>query len=169
MIIYTDIITGDEIISDSYDLIDVDGVAWEVDCAMIVEGAVHVDTGANASAEEAEEGVEDADVKVNNVINSFRLQSTSFDKKSYLTYLKGYMKAVKKALQDAGKSEEEVKEFETKAQGFAKKIIANFKDWEFYTGESMNPDGMVVLLNYREDGTTPYVVVWKHGLKAMKV
>ncbi|KAM7223886.1 Mss4-like protein [Rhypophila decipiens] len=169
MIIYTDIITGDEIISDSYDLIDVDGVAWEVDCAMIVEGAVHVDTGANASAEEAEEGVEDADVKVNNVINSFRLQNTSFDKKSYLTYLKGYMKAVKKALQDAGKSEEEVKEFETKAQGFAKKIIANFKDWEFYTGESMNPDGMVVLLNYREDGTTPYVVVWKHGLKAMKV
>ena len=27
----------------------------------------------------------------------------------------------------------------------------------------------VVLMNYREDGTTPYVVVWKHGLKAMKV
>jgi hypothetical protein len=27
----------------------------------------------------------------------------------------------------------------------------------------------VVLLNYREDGTTPYVVVWKHGLKEMKV
>lgn len=27
----------------------------------------------------------------------------------------------------------------------------------------------VVLLNYREDGVTPYVVVWKDGLKAMKV
>ena len=27
----------------------------------------------------------------------------------------------------------------------------------------------VILLNYREDGTTPYVVVWKHGLKGMKV
>lgn len=47
------------------------------------------DTGANASAEEAEEALEDTAVKVNNVINSFRLQSTSFDKKSYLTYLKG--------------------------------------------------------------------------------
>lgn len=54
----------------------------------------------------------------------------------------GYMKSVKAALQAAGKTEEEVKDFETKAQGFAKKIIANFKDWEFYTGESMNPDGM---------------------------
>jgi hypothetical protein len=27
----------------------------------------------------------------------------------------------------------------------------------------------VVLMNYREDGTTPFVTVWKHGLTAMKV
>lgn len=27
----------------------------------------------------------------------------------------------------------------------------------------------VVLLNYREDGITPYIVVWKHGLKEEKV
>jgi hypothetical protein len=46
------------------------------------------DTGANASAEEAEEGVEDGAVQVNNVVNSFRLQQTSFDKKSYLSHLK---------------------------------------------------------------------------------
>ncbi|KAH6624406.1 translationally-controlled tumor protein [Chaetomium sp. MPI-SDFR-AT-0129] len=169
MIIYTDIITGDEIISDSYDLKEVDGVVYEVDCAMITENAVQVDTGANASAEEAEEALEDTAVKVNNVINSFRLQSTSFDKKTYLTYLKGYMKSVKKALQDAGKSEDEVKDFETKAGAFAKKIVGNFKNWEFYTGESQNPDGMVVLLDYREDGTTPYIVAWKHGLKETKV
>jgi len=52
------------------------------------------------------------------------------------------MKSVKAALQAQGKSEEEVKDFETKAQGFAKKVIGSFKDWEFYTGESMNPDGM---------------------------
>ena len=53
--------------------------------------------------------------------------------------------------------------------GYAKKIVASFKDWEFYTGESMDPDGMIVLLNYRDDGITPYVVVWKHGLSEMKV
>lgn len=27
----------------------------------------------------------------------------------------------------------------------------------------------VVLMNYREDGTTPFVTVWKHGLTEMKV
>jgi len=27
----------------------------------------------------------------------------------------------------------------------------------------------VVLLNYREDGVTPYIIIWKHGLKEEKV
>ncbi|KAK2594541.1 hypothetical protein QQS21_007760 [Conoideocrella luteorostrata] len=174
MIIYKashhDVLTGDEVLSDSYPLKEVDGIVYEADCAMITEQAVNVDTGANASAEEADEGVEDAAVKVNNIVHSFRLQSTSFDKKSYLTYLKGYMKAVKSAMQGRGASTEDITAFEKGAQGYVKeKLLPNFKDFEFYTGESMNPDGLIVLLNYREDGTTPYVIVWKHGLSEMKV
>ncbi|CAJ2510115.1 Uu.00g060150.m01.CDS01 [Anthostomella pinea] len=159
----------DELLSDSYDLKEVDGVVYEADCAMIEIGAVEVNTGANASAEEADEGNEDAAQKVNNIVHSFRLQSTQFDKASYLSHLKGYMKKVTKYLQESGRSPEEVKDFQTKAQAYAKKIVANFKDYEFYTGENMDVDGMVVLLNYREDGITPYVTVWKHGLEEMKV
>lgn len=49
----------------------------------------HADIGANPSAEEGEEGLEDDKQKVNNVVHSFRLQSTVFDKKGYLSYLKG--------------------------------------------------------------------------------
>lgn len=60
------------------------------------------------------------------------------------------MKAVKTKLQEEGKPDSEVKAFESGAQKFVKeKLLANFKDYEFYTGESMNPDGMVALLNYR--------------------
>lgn len=55
----------------------------------------------------------------------------------------GYMKAVKQGLQEAGKGDDVVKEFETGAQKYVKeKLLPNFKDFEFYTGESMNPDGM---------------------------
>lgn len=53
------------------------------------------DTGANASAEGGEEELDDADVKVNNIVNSFRLQSTSFDKKAYLVHLKGTFLALR--------------------------------------------------------------------------
>ncbi|RDA92589.1 hypothetical protein CP533_0941 [Ophiocordyceps camponoti-saundersi (nom. inval.)] len=171
MIIFKDLLTDDEIISDSYDLKEIDGIVYEADCAMITEEAVNVDTGANASAEGGdEEGVEDQAVKVNNIVHSFRLQSTSFDKKGYLAYLKGYMKAVKTALQEKNAPADTITAFEKGAQSYVKeKLLPNFKDFEFYTGESMNPDGLVVLLNYREDGVTPYVIVWKHGLKEMKV
>lgn len=51
-------------------------------------GGSFATTGANPSAEEAEESLEEGATSVNNVIHSFRLQSTTFDKKSYLTYLK---------------------------------------------------------------------------------
>ena len=170
MIIFKDFLTGDEVLSDSYDLKEVGGVVYEADCAMIELGAVNVDTGANASAEEAEEGVDDAAVKVNNIVHSFRLQSTTFDKKSYLAYLKGYMKSVKAKLQEKGKDADVITAFEKGAQAYVKeKLLPNFKDFEFYTGESMDPDGMIILLNYREDGTTPYIIVWKHGLDEMKV
>jgi translationally controlled tumor-related protein len=53
------------------------------------------------------------------------------------------MKAVKTALGEAGKSEEEIKKFEQGASKYVKeKLLPTFKDLEFYTGESMNPDGM---------------------------
>ncbi|KAF2222550.1 microtubule/calcium-binding protein [Elsinoe ampelina] len=170
MIIFKDLITGDEVLSDSYDLKEIDGVVYEADCKKIAVGGENIDIGANPSAEGGDdEGADDATQTVIDIVHSFRLNETSFDKKSYLGHLKGYMKKVKEAMKEKGASDEEVKTFESGASGFAKKIVANFKDYEFLIGESMDPDGMVILLNYREDGITPYVTVWKHGLTEMKV
>jgi hypothetical protein len=137
-----DIITGDELISDSYDLKLVDGAVYEADCKKITVGVGDIDIGANASAEEGGDDVEDGAQQVLDVVHSFRLSETSFDKKSYLGHLKGYMKAVKEAMKKKGASDEAVKEFETGASAYAKKIVGSFKDYEFLIGESMNPDGM---------------------------
>ncbi|KAK9369051.1 translationally controlled tumor protein [Lipomyces kononenkoae] len=154
-------------ISDAYPLKLVDDAVYEVDCQMVqVKQGADVDIGANPSAEEGDEGLEDGVETVNNIVYSFRLSPTSFDKKSFLTYIKGYMKAVKTKLAEI--SPDDVATFEKGAQAYVKKVVANFKDYEFYTGESMDPEGMIVLLNYREDGTTPFVVFWKHGLKEEK-
>lgn len=134
---------------------------------MIVVQEGEVNIGGNPSAEETAEKLENGAEQVINVVHTFRLQPTSFDKKSYLTYLKGYMKEIKNKLQET--NPERVPEFEKKAAEFAKKVVGKFGDWEFYTGESMNPDGMVALLNYREDGVTPYLVFWKDGLNETKI
>lgn len=135
---------------------------------MITINEGDVDIGANPSAEGGDdEGVESTAQQVNNVIYTSRLTETSFDKKSYMVYIKGYMKAVKAKLEET--NPERVAVFEQKVTPFVKKILANFKDYEFYTGQSMNPDGMVALLNYREDGVTPYFTFFKDGLKVVKL
>lgn len=166
--LYEDILTGDEMFSDAFPVKLVDDIVYEVDCQLVtVKMGADVDIGANPSTEEQDEGVEDGTTQVNNVAHSFRLQTTTFDKKSYLTYLKTYMKAVKTKLGEI--KPDRVEAFEKGAQAYAKKIVANFKDFEFYTGESMNPEGMVALLNYREDGITPYFTFWRDGLKEVKL
>jgi len=58
------------------------------------------------------------------------------------------MKTVKAKLSEQGKSADEIAAFEKGAQGFAKKIVANFKDYEFLIGESMDPDAMCVVATF---------------------
>ncbi|KAG0749242.1 hypothetical protein G6F62_000725 [Rhizopus arrhizus] len=167
MLLYSDVISGDEMCSDAFPMKVIDDIAFEVDCKMITVQEGDIDIGANPSAEGGDEGVESTSQTVNNVVHSFRLVETQFDKKSYMTYIKGYMKALKKELQET--KPERVEAFEKGAASLVKRILTNFKDYEFYTGESMNPDGMVALLNYREDGVTPFFTFFKDGLKEIKL
>ena len=46
----------------------------------------------------------------------------------------------------------------------SRQVLESFDDWQFFMGESCNVDGMVALLNYREDGVTPYMLFFRDGL-----
>lgn len=168
MIIYKDVFSDDELLSDAYDAKLVDGVVYEANCQMIkVKDGADVDIGANPSAEDADDDLDEDVQIVNNIVYSFNLQPTSFSKKAFMVYIKAYMKKVKAYL--AENSPDEVEPFMKGATTYVKKILKHFKDYEFYTGESMDPDAMVLMLNYREDGQTPYIAIWKHGVNEEKI
>ncbi|CAG8492246.1 388_t:CDS:2 [Scutellospora calospora] len=174
MIIYKDAISDkhDEFVSDAYPVKIIGDVILEVDCQLIViKEGVDVDIGANPSAEEQEEALEDpTSQQVINVVHAFRLQETSFDKKSYTTYLKGYLKKLKEHVKKtSNKDENEMKEWEDKINKFSKKVLSNIKDYQFYVGENFDMEGIIGLLNYREDGMTPYLSFFKDGLMEEKV
>jgi hypothetical protein len=80
-----------------------------------------------------------------------------------------YMKKVNEGLKAKGASEEKIKEFQTGAQAAVKKILANYDNYDMYVGESMEEGQMYILVDFREDGVTPYATVWKHGLEEYKV
>jgi len=175
MIIYRDITTDskDEIISDAFKIIDAGDGLWEVDCRMINKGAENfVLEGANPSAEgdDADEGGEGGDVqRILDIEDQFRLNKIEgVSKKAFQSEVKKFCKKVMDKLTEAGK-EEQVKEFKSTAPAAVKKILGNFDDYDLYKGESMSEDSMYVLVNFREDGVTPFATVWKYGLEEYKV
>jgi len=171
MRIYKDIFTGDEMFSDTYKIKLVDDVIYEVTGKHVSRkaGEVILD-GANASAEEADEGtIEGVESGVDIVLNHRLVETFAFgDKKGYTAYLKDYMKKLVEKLQE--KSPDQVDVFKTNMSKVMKELLGRFKEFQFFTGESMDCDGMVGILEYREieGDSVPVFMFFKHGLEEEK-
>ncbi|PKU38210.1 translationally-controlled tumor protein [Limosa lapponica baueri] len=157
--------------SDIYKIREVaNGLCLEVEGKMVTRTEGQIDDsliGGNASAEGPEgDGTEATVITGVDIVINHHLQETSFTKESYKKYIKDYMKAIKARLEEH--KPERVKPFMTGAAEQIKHILANFKNYQFFVGENMNPDGMVALLDFREDGVTPYMIFFKDGLEIEK-
>ncbi|VCW70059.1 unnamed protein product [Gulo gulo] len=94
------------------------------------------------------------------------LQETSFTKEACKKYVKDDMKSIKGKLEE--QSPERVNSFMTGAAEHIKHIFASFKNYKFFIGENMNPDGLAALLDYHEGRVTPYRILVKDGLEMEK-
>jgi len=170
MIVYKCVITGDEMFSDGYKFtLTEDGMMYEVTGKLITrsEGIDDALIGGNASAEGLDEGSESSSVSGVNIVIDFKLQeAAAFDKKSYGSHIKAYLKEIKAKLEES--DPERASALMAGAPKRVKDIMSNVDKYQYFTGESMNPDGMHALLDYREDGVTPYMLFFKDGLLAEK-
>ena len=167
MLLYQDLLTGDELLSDSFPYKELEnGVLWEVEGKWVVTGSVDVDIGANPSAEGDgdEEGVDDQAVKVVDIVDTFRLQEQPpFDKKLFVAYVKKYIKLLEPKL-DA----ESRKLFMDNIQPATKYLLSKLSDLQFFVGESMGDDASLVFAYYKEGATDPTFLYFAHGLKEVK-
>ncbi|PYI04148.1 TCTP family protein [Aspergillus sclerotiicarbonarius CBS 121057] len=179
MIIYKDIISDDEVLADTYKIKTVDGVLYECDCRKYMKKA-NEDfelEGANPSAEGGDDdaGGEGDAVMVHDIEDQFRMNWLKVEeglkpsKDAFKAHLKGYMKKVLTKLTEKGAPQETIDEFKKGAPGAVKKILANYDNYDVLMGQSMDGDAMHILIDFREDGVTPYATLWKHGLEEMKV
>ncbi|PON80370.1 Translationally controlled tumor protein [Parasponia andersonii] len=167
MLVYQDLLTGDELLSDSFPYKEIqNGILWEVEGKWVVHGAVEVDIGANPSADgaDADEGVDDQAVKVVDIVDTFRLQEQpAFDKKQFVTFMKRYIKILTpKLLAD------QQEEFKKNIEGATKFLLSKLSDLQFFVGESMHDDGALVFAYYKEGATDPTFLYFAHGLKEVK-
>jgi len=167
MKIYKDVFSGDELFSDTYPMKLVDDCIYEVYGKHITrtEGDIQLE-GSNASAEEADEGNDSATVSGVDLVLNHRLVETGFgSKKDYTVYLKDYMKKVVTYLEENGRNEE-VAEFKKNINGVMKELLGKFKDLQFFTGENMDADAMILIMDYKEyqGEERPCIMAFKHGL-----
>merc|ERR1712083_1147163 len=169
--IYEDVFTGDEMFSDTYPIKLVENCLWELTGKHISRTQDDVKLeGANASAEEFDEGTDAASESGIDIVLNHRLVETGFgSKKDYTAYLKDYMKKVVKHLEDNNRAGE-VDEFKKNINGVMKELLGKFKDLQFFTGESMEAEAMILIMDYKdyEGEERPVIMAFKHGLEEEK-
>jgi len=170
MRVFKDLMTGDEMFTDTYKYKLIDEVVYEVygKYETRKDGEV-VLAGANPSAEEGDEGTEENAVSGVNIVLDNRLVETGFDKKGYTGYLKEYMKKLVEKLSES--APDQVSVFKENMNKVMKEILGRFKDLQFFTGESMEVEGMVAIMEYREieGASVPVMLFFKHGLLEEKL
>jgi len=170
MRIYKCIFTGDEVLCDNDQPLAVeDDVVYTIKGKYIEIGGEDFGISANVDDEAAEgataEGAESGKTRVINVVHQNRLSETSFDKKSFMAYIKGYMKKLKEKLDESDKARSAA--FMAGAQTFVKKVIAEFDDFQFFLPESNSDEGIIVLAKWVGEEAIFYY--WKDGLRGEKV
>lgn len=173
MRVYKCIVTGDELFTDTYPVQKKGGI-YKVKGKYVTRSEKMDESklGANPSAEEAEEGTDAATVSGIDVVLDNRLQPTGFgNKKEYMAYFKDFVKKLEEYWRSV-KPDLDVDAWRKEIQGTFKEVVADFKDFEFFTGSSVNPDGNIALVKWEtpegETDEVPFVYFYVEGVKEEK-
>jgi hypothetical protein len=155
MKVYKDVFSGDELLSDSFPIKE-DGICYVVEGKHSTRAAGLLDIG-GTDGEEADS----IGHTVLNVAEAHRLVATTYEKKNYTGHIKAYLKRITERLP----ADERIA-WQQQAQERIEQVLADFDSYQFFTGESMDPEAMVVLMRTGKDGKTPFLYYIRHGLRA---
>ena len=164
MKIFKDVLTGDEMLSDTFQMTsEYDDAILKVPSKNVPKDSLgDVDVGCGnafgGGEEEQQQAPQEGVEMVLDVVQNGNLKQVNMSKKEFMAYIKDYFKKLKKG-----------------AQAFIKFIIPHFDDVELYTGDhGENDDGEIVgsvCISYWEDETAkgPMFYFFQDGLKSEAV
>ncbi|KAL3071895.1 hypothetical protein niasHS_008229 [Heterodera schachtii] len=174
MIIYKDAFTDDELASDSFPMKLVDDLIYEFKGRHVVrkEGEITM-SGANPSAEEMDEGTEEAVERGIDFVLNHRLQEMNCyeNQATFKGYVKDFMKKIIEYMEKEQKSADEIAAFKKKIQAWVVSLLAKdrFKNLAFFIGENMaegKGEGQVAIVEYRQENgeEVPTLMLIKEAL-----
>ncbi|GAB1598219.1 translationally-controlled tumor protein homolog [Argonauta hians] len=168
MIIYNDLFTNDELFTDIYKIKTIHDVAFEIEGKYLVSKSESFTlSGANPSAEAADEDYDDSSASGIDIVIAHRLNEISIDKNSFIQLIKEHVKKVLAKLTE--EKSDRVDIFKTNSPVVVKSLLKRFADLRFFVGESQDMSGSLMILDFREDNETPYFTVFKDALEEVKV
>ncbi|WP_297983794.1 translationally-controlled tumor protein [uncultured Methanobrevibacter sp.] len=177
MRIFKDVLTGDEMTSDTFEMTSEyeDAILKIPSKNRPKDDLGDVDIGCGNAFGQPEEAPEEAPAQGNvemvlDVVANHDLKQVNMSKKEFMAYIKDYFKKIIAYLEENGKKDR-VEGFKKGAQAFIKFIVPKYDDIELYTGANgENDEGEIVgsvAISYWEDDTAkgPMFYFFKDGLK----
>lgn len=179
MLVWQDIFTEDEVMSDSNKILEVKDAEGNVVPGMfmvesrnVAKGSDNIDIGCGDAFGGGDEEVDDSVETVNNVIDDvigFGYTETGFDSKTELkTYLKSFFRKVMKNLKSTNASDEQLAAFKNDAQEIVKYLVSMYKDLQYYMFKSCDSEAGLAYSYYPDGAITPVFLYIKWGLKEVK-
>jgi len=136
MLVWIDLISGDEMMSDSYrhELCFGDA-GLEVKARYTTKGSDQIAIASDDVIEDDGTGETVVDV-----VEAFKLNEIQLSKKDFMAYVKQFLKAVSEKLESIGKGDR-IPDFKKGATEMVKYIIGRFDEFQFYTGPKFSMDG----------------------------
>ena len=101
-------------------------------------------------------------VRVNNIIDTYRLTEMTLDKKGLVEWAKPFFARVKADLE--ARNPGRVEAFVKGAQKFMLQLSKSFDDWMFYIQEEMDFEANICFARFREGATVPEFYFFRDGL-----
>ncbi|GFS32452.1 translationally-controlled tumor protein homolog [Trichonephila inaurata madagascariensis] len=174
MLIFKDLISEDEMFTDTFKFKLVNDCLYEVECAYVTRNTPCIELEGSNPVEvgDKNDDIEDINESGFDLVLNQRLVETTFNTKNdFRDYLKIYSKELEKKWKTSGAPAEVIDASKQNFINAVKLLVPKFKDFRFYLGESCNPLGLVAMLEFRDDSGTekPVMIFIKEGLFKEKI
>ena len=161
--VFSDLISGDEMVSDSYPhQLVYENAVMEVKAKYTTKGSDAIAIASDDVMDDDEQGETVVDI-----VDSFQLNEINLSKKEVMVWAKGYLTAVTTKLKET--NPDRIPDFKKGSTAALKLILSKHDEFQIFTGKSVEMDGALAFAYQKEqEDEGPTFLYFIDGMKGEK-